>query len=60
MLGENKDIAFYRIDVDNAENIANDYEIMYLPTLVIFESGEEINRSIGQIDESQLIEFINN
>ena len=56
--GEYTDIKFYRVNVDVEENLSYSNRIMYLPTLILFEDGEEIDRSIGQISKSELIDFI--
>ena len=55
---ENPDYKFVRIDVDTNENLANKYEILYLPTLVLIENGEEIARSIGYIEKDAIEELV--
>lgn len=57
---EKSNIKYYRVDIDEEENLANHHRIMYLPTLVLFESGEELNRSIGLVDKEALSNFIDN
>ncbi len=56
---EYSEIVFYRINADEVEELSDNYNIMYIPTLILFENGAEIDRSIGQIDRETLIEFIN-
>ena len=36
-----------KVDTDHAPDIAMRYEIRSIPTLVIFEGGEEVERSLG-------------
>lgn len=40
-------IQVVRVDVDEAEELALRYRIMSVPTVVLFESGEEVERSLG-------------
>lgn len=36
-----------KVDTDHAPDVAMRYEIRSIPTLIIFEDGEEIERSLG-------------
>ena len=42
-----------KIDVDQIQELSNEYEIMSVPTFVLFDKGEEIARTSGmrQLDE---------
>lgn len=42
-----KDIDMYKIDIDTLENIASNYGIMSIPTLIVFKKGEEVAREDG-------------
>lgn len=44
---DNKNINFYKINVDNVTEIANKYKIEMLPTIVYIKNGEEVYRTIG-------------
>ena len=37
---EISDVKFYKIDVDTAEKITSDFDIMSIPTLLIFKDGK--------------------
>lgn len=50
----NTDVKVVRINIDNAENIAIDYGIMSIPTLVVIEDGKEVRRSVGLISQSEI------
>ena len=47
------------IDVDEASNLASKYGIISIPCLILFENGEEINRSIGLKSKSDIESMIN-
>lgn len=38
---------FYKIDVDDNEDIARKYNVMSIPTVLVFENGELINTIVG-------------
>ena len=48
-------VAFARVDVDAAEEIARKYDIEAMPTTLIFENGKEINRLMG-IQTKEMLE----
>ena len=52
------DIKVVKIDVDLENELANMYRIYSLPTLVVIESGEEVNRSIGLIGKEQIEDML--
>ena len=57
---ENKDIKVVRIDVDQNEDLMNQYNVRSIPTLVVIEKGKEINRQVGLISEESILKLINN
>jgi thioredoxin 1 len=52
------DVRFYKLDVDLAEAVASKYQIMSIPTLLLFEDGELKKTSIGFIGKDDIINFI--
>jgi len=38
---------FYKIDVDDNEDIAREYNVMSIPTVLVFENGKLINTIVG-------------
>ena len=55
---ELKDIKFIKVDVDKHEDIAREYGIMSIPTLIFFKNGEVVNKNIGLINEEKIQEII--
>lgn len=43
-----------KIDVDEAQNIANNYDITSVPTIIVFVDGEEKYRTVGVKDLNSL------
>ncbi len=54
----NKDIKVIKINIDKSDSIAMDYGVMYIPTLVVIENSEEVNRSVGLISQNEIEKLI--
>ena len=55
---EFNDIKIVSIDVDEAENLAREYEVISIPCLVLFQDGKEINRSVGLKSKEEIENII--
>jgi len=51
---------FQIIDVDIEKEMAKSFELKSVPTFVLFENGNEINRLTGAQTKQSLLEFIGN
>jgi thioredoxin 1 len=40
-------VKFVAIDVDKAGDVAEEYKVQYMPTLVVVKGGEEVGRVVG-------------
>jgi thioredoxin 1 len=49
---------FGKVDVDAQSDLAQQYEVMSIPTLIFFKDGEIVNRSVGAMDADALKELI--
>lgn len=56
---ELKDVNFYKIDVDKNEDVAMEYGIMSIPTIIIFKDGKVVNSIVGLKSKDELINIIN-
>ena len=55
---ENENVKFVKIDIDKAEDIVMQYQVMSIPTLVLIQKGEEKDRVVGILDKNQILDFI--
>lgn len=55
---EVKNYTFYKLDVDENENIAEEYGIMSIPTLLIFEDGKLREKTVGFKTKEELLEIL--
>lgn len=51
-------IKVVKVDVDEFEDLAREYGVMSIPTLILFENRKEIKRTIGFIDRDRIKKFI--
>lgn len=56
---ENADIKFLKINVDDEQELAIEYGIMSVPTLVFIKNGEPVDKSVGLINKKELQAFLN-
>ena len=52
------DYTFYKLNVDDAEEVAIKYGIMSIPTLLIFENGNLKNTMVGFKSKSELKDIL--
>ena len=57
MSEEESDIKYCKIDTDEAMELAKEYGIMTIPCIIAFKDGNEINRSVGLTDKSNLLKL---
>ena len=55
---ENEDIKVVKVNVDNAQDLAIKYQVMSIPTTVIIQNGKEVDRAVGIISKSDLLEMV--
>lgn len=59
-LSNEMDIKCTKLDIDNAGEIAGEYEVMSIPTFIIFKNGKELNRGVGSMSKESLKKIILN
>lgn len=57
---ENDDVKIVKVDIDENMELAQQFGIMSVPTLVIFKNAQEIGREIGFKPKEQVLEIIEN
>lgn len=55
---EISDVKVCKINVDEARNIAENYDIMSIPTLLVFKNGNVVNSSLGLVDKRKILDLI--
>ena len=59
-IGDESDGSYkvFKLDVDEAGDVAMDFGIMSVPTLIIFKNGEEAERMIGVQPKTAILDAI--
>lgn len=55
---ENENIKVVKINVDDEQDLAVEYGVMSIPTLVVIKNGQEINRSIGLVSKDEIVNIV--
>lgn len=54
-----KNINFVKLDVDKHSDIAREYGVMSIPTIILFKDGKEVKRYTGFMSKEDFINYIN-
>lgn len=52
------DVDIVKVNVDEEEEIARRYGVMSIPTLILFEGGQELKKTIGFMPKDKVKEFV--
>ena len=52
------DLPILKVDVDECSELAGEYKIFSVPTLILFENGKEIKRISGFMSEEELESWV--
>lgn len=56
---ELSDVKIAKVNVDEQPEIAQKYRIMSIPTLIVFEKGEIIDKSVGAKSKKAILNMLN-
>ena len=56
---EIQNVSLKKVDVDDANEIAKEYGIMSIPTLILFKNGVEVARNVGFLGKPEILSWIN-
>ena len=51
-------VKFLKINVDNEQEVAAEYQVMSIPTLVYIKDGQEVERTVGALSKDALVNKI--
>ena len=55
---ERSDIKVCKINVDEQPELANQFQIMTIPTLMVFKNGEVVNQTSGARPKNQILAML--
>lgn len=53
-----KDVEFVEVDIDDCEDVAMEFEVMSVPTLMFFKNGEFLDRMVGLVKKEDIEELL--
>ena len=56
---QHSDTKFYKVDIDENEEIAKEFKIFSIPTVIAFKNGEIVDTSVGLKNVNEMNDFIN-
>ena len=56
--GERQDIKVCKINVDEEADLASQYRIMSIPTLMVVKNGEVVNKSMGAMPKAKILAML--
>jgi len=55
---EHPEISVCKIDVDEQPELAEQFNVMSIPTLMVFKDGKSVRREVGARDKDGLLELL--
>ncbi len=55
---EKENVKFYKLNVDESGEIAQQYGVMSIPTFIVFEDGQIVNKMIGGRSKDELAKSV--
>lgn len=54
---EIKDVVFVKLNVDELQSIAQEFEISSIPTMILFKDGKLFEQSVGFMPKDKIVSF---
>ena len=55
---EREDIKVCKINIDEEPDLANEFQIMSIPSLMVVRDGKVVNRSVGAKPKQQILDLL--
>ena len=53
--GEREDIKIGKVDVDEERELAGQFGVMSIPTMIVFKDGEAVNKQVGAVPKEIIL-----
>lgn len=57
--GEVTDAKICKVDVDDQPELARQFRVMSIPTLMVFKDGQAVKREVGAKSKAELLDMLN-
>jgi thioredoxin 1 len=48
-----------KVNIDENSNLSSKYEIEVVPTMLVFKNGKVVDKAVGYMDKSRIIDMVN-
>ena len=55
---ENEDIKVVKVNIDEAQDLAEKYDVMSIPTTVVIKNGQEVDRTVGYVGKETILNMV--
>ncbi len=55
---ETENVKVCKLNVDESTDLAMTFGVMSIPTVILFENGQEVDRFVGAREKHQIAEFV--
>lgn len=55
---ERTDIKVCKVNIDEEPDLAREFRVMSIPTLVVLKGGKPVNTSVGVVSKEQILDLI--
>ena len=55
---ENENIKVVKVNIDQAQDLAEKYDVMSIPTTVVIKNGQEIDRTVGYVGKETILNMV--
>lgn len=55
---EGKNVEFYKLDIDENSEVAEEYGIMSIPTIIVLKDKEKIKENVGALGKEDFKDFV--
>ncbi len=55
---ERTDIKVGKVNIDDNKDLARQFKVMAIPTILVFKNGEEVARSVGPETKEEVLELL--
>lgn len=58
LAAENPQVKVCKVNIDEEPELASAYQVMSIPTLIVFKDGKAVNQSLGVRPKKQILEML--
>ena len=55
---ETENVNFFSVNIDDEEELAEQYDVISIPCLIVFENGKEVKRDLGMMPKKKILKLL--